>query len=113
MHEMSLAESMLQLVEETARREHANQVKTIFVEIGQLACVEPEALKFCFEAVSRRTMAEGSQLEIMSIAGTAHCPQCQQVVPMQALYDACPTCAFHPLQPISGTEMRVREIEIR
>ena len=112
MHEMSLAESMLQLVEETAHREQAKCVKTILIEIGQLACVEPEALKFCFEAVSRRTMAEGSRLEIVSVAGTAHCPRCQCVVPLETLYDACPLCGLQPLPPLSGTEMRVREIEI-
>ncbi len=112
MHEMSLAEGILQLAEKTARREEASQIKRIFVDIGQLSCVDTEALKFCFEAVSRRTMAEGSQLEIRHIAGSALCPQCQRTVPIQALYDACPNCEAHPLQPLTGTEMRVREIEI-
>ena len=50
MHEMALAEGILQLVEETAHREHAREVKLVVVEIGQLSNVEPEALKFCFVA---------------------------------------------------------------
>ena len=39
MHEMSLAEGILQLVEETARRESAQRVTTIVLEIGQLSAV--------------------------------------------------------------------------
>ena len=112
MHEMSLAEGILQLVEETARRERATQVKTIVVEIGQLSCVAPEALKFCFDSVSRGSMAEGAKLEIIDIAGSAYCSHCAAHVPMFERYDACPNCGKHPLQAINGTEMRVREIEI-
>ena len=51
MHEMSLAEGVLQLVEETAMRENAQRVKLVVLEIGRLSSVEPEALRFCFEAV--------------------------------------------------------------
>ena len=48
MHEMSLAESVLQLVEETAIREKAQRVKLVVLEIGRLSSVEPEAMRFCF-----------------------------------------------------------------
>ena len=52
MHEMSLAESVLQLVEETASREQAQRVKLVILEIGRLSSVEPDAMRFCFEAVT-------------------------------------------------------------
>ena len=112
MHEMSLAEGILQLVEETARREQASHVKTIVVEIGRLSCVEPEALKFCFDSVSRGSMAEDARLQIIDIAGSGYCSSCAANVTMLERYDACPNCGQHPLQAITGTEMRVREIEI-
>ncbi|MFA7282673.1 MAG: hydrogenase maturation nickel metallochaperone HypA, partial [Sterolibacterium sp.] len=50
---MSLAEGVLQLIENAARRENFARVKTIWLEIGQLSSVEPEALAFCFDAVTR------------------------------------------------------------
>ena len=92
MHEMSLAENILQLVESGARR--------------------AEALKFCFASVSRGSMADGAVLEINHVAGLGHCAHCGREVPMRELYDACPACDAHPLRPLAGTEMRVREIEI-
>lgn len=112
MHEMSLAEGVLQLVEEAARREHAVQVRTVVLAIGRLSSVEPEALRFCFEAVTRGSLAEGAVLEIIDVPGGGRCMDCAADVTMQSLYDACPNCAGYRLQATSGTEMRVREIEI-
>ena len=64
MHEMSLAEGVLQLVEDGARANAATGVTAVWLEIGALAQVEVEALRFCFDAVTRGTVADGARLEI-------------------------------------------------
>lgn len=112
MHEMSLAEGVLQLVEDTARRESASRVKLVVLEIGRLSSVEPEAIKFCFEAVTHGSIAQGAALEIIAVPGAGWCMQCAETVPMTELYGACPKCDSHQVQPTGGTEMRVKEIEI-
>jgi hydrogenase nickel incorporation protein HypA/HybF len=112
MHEMSLAEGVLQLVEDTARRERAHKVKLVVLEIGRLSSVEPEALKFCFEAVTHGSIAHGAALEIVAVPGAGWCMPCAATVNMDELYGACPQCGSHQVQPTSGTEMRVKEIEI-
>ena len=73
MHEMSLAEGMLQLVEDGARRNAAGAVKAVWLEIGTLAQVEVDALRFCFDAVTRGTLAQGARLEIVDTPGAAWC----------------------------------------
>ncbi|MBS1190888.1 MAG: hypA [Rhodocyclaceae bacterium] len=112
MHEMSLAEGVLQLVEETARREGAARVKTVVLEIGQLSSVEPEALKFCFEAVAHGTMADGAALAILDVPGAGWCMACSATVPLQEVFGTCPQCGGYQVQATGGTEMRVKEIEI-
>lgn len=112
MHEMSLAEGVLQLVEDTARRENAQRVKLVVLEIGRLSSVQPDALRFCFDAVTRGDIARDAALEIVDVPGAGWCMQCAVTVPMQELYGACPTCGSHQVQPTGGTEMRVKEIEI-
>ena len=57
MHEMSLAEGVLQIIEETARREGARRVKQVVLEIGRLSSVEASALAFCFDVVTRGSVA--------------------------------------------------------
>ena len=112
MHEMSLAEGVLQLVEETARREQASRVKLVVLQIGKLSSVAPEALRFCFEAVTRGSIAEGAALEIVDVPGAGWCVQCAATVPIAERYGECPVCGSHQVQPTGGTEMRVREIGI-
>jgi hydrogenase nickel incorporation protein HypA/HybF len=112
MHEMSLAEGVLQLVEETARRERAQRVKLVVLEIGRMSSVQPDALRFCFDAVTRGSIADHAVLEIVEVPGSGWCMPCSSTVPMQELYGACPTCGSYQVQPTGGTEMRVKEIEI-
>ncbi|MDP2808991.1 MAG: hydrogenase maturation nickel metallochaperone HypA [Rhodocyclaceae bacterium] len=69
MHEISLAEEIVQTIEEAARREGFGRVRTVFLEIGRLSCVEPDALAFCFESVALGSVAEGARLEIAELPG--------------------------------------------
>ena len=82
MHEMSLAEGVLQLVEDTARRENARRVKLVVLEIGRMSSVEPEAIKFCFEAVTHGSIAQGAALDIIAVPGAGWCMLCAETVPM-------------------------------
>lgn len=64
MHELSLAEETVRIVEDAARRDGFARVRTVFVEIGRDSCVMPEALAFCFESAAKGGVAEGARLEI-------------------------------------------------
>ena len=112
MHEMSLAEGVLQLMEDAAVKQGFTRVKTVWLELGQMAGVEEEALRFCFEVVARETLAHEARLEIEVLPGLGWCTQCDASVPMAELFDACPKCGDHHLQVTAGTEMRVRELEV-
>jgi hydrogenase nickel incorporation protein HypA/HybF len=112
MHEMALAEGMLQLVEDGARRNAAQAVKAVWLDIGALAQVEVGALRFCFDAVSRGTLAEGARLEIVATPGMAWCMPCGERVAIERRGDACPRCGSYQLQVVEGEDMRVREIEV-
>jgi hydrogenase nickel incorporation protein HypA/HybF len=112
MHEVALAEGMLRIVEDAARANAAHRVHTVWVELGALAHVEPDALAFCFDAVTRGGVAEGAKLEILRPAGAAWCMPCGARVPLARLGDACPTCGSYQLQVVDGEEMRVTEIGI-
>ena len=64
MHEMSIAESVLQIIEDTAQAEGCARVKAVWLEIGQLAGVEKESLRFCFDVVTRDSVAQDAKLEM-------------------------------------------------
>lgn len=112
MHEVSICEGIILLLEEQAVVQHFQQVETLWLEIGELAGVELEALRFSFEVVSRGTLAEGARLEILQPQGRAQCQDCTQSVPVKTRYDACPECGGHQLQVCAGDELRIKELEV-
>jgi hydrogenase nickel incorporation protein HypA/HybF len=112
MHEVALAEGVLRIVMDAARAHAAARVHTVWLELGALAHVEPDALAFCFDAVTRGSVAEGAKLEIARAEGTAWCMPCSARVPLSKLGDACPQCGSYQLQVVQGDEMRVTEIGI-
>ena len=112
MHEMSLAEGVLQVIEDAAQRDHFSKVTTVWLEIGQLSGVEPQAMAFCFDAVTRGSVAEGARLEIVATPGVGWCMAGAKSVPMNEVFGECPDCGGYQLQVTGGTEMRVKELEV-
>lgn len=112
MHEMALCESVIEIVEREAQQQQFSKVRAVVLEIGALSHVEPEAMRFCFSAVSRNTLAAEARFEIVSVPGAAWCMRCSKSVPLSQRYEPCPECGGHQLQVTAGDELRVKELEV-
>lgn len=112
MHEMSLCEGILQILEENALSQGFERVKTVWLEIGGLSGVEPEAMRFSFDAVTRGTLADQAQLKIIETPGQAWCMQCSTNVEVKQHFDECPKCGSYQLQVVGGEEMKIKELEV-
>jgi hydrogenase nickel incorporation protein HypA/HybF len=110
MHEMSLAEGILQIVEDAAAQQGFKRVTEVRLEIGALSGVEVEALSFCLDVVLKNSVADGAKVELERLPGRGFCLACSQPVEIAALYDACPQCGSYQVQATGGTEMRVKDL---
>ena len=112
MHEMSLCESILQILEAEAQKQSFSRVNLVRLEIGTLSHVEPEAMRFCFNAVTRGTLADQASLEILEPPGEAWCMDCEKTVSIAKRYDPCPDCNGHKLTVTAGDEMKIKDLEV-
>ena len=112
MHEMALCENILQVLEEQAVEQNYAAVKTVWLEIGPLAGVELEALRFSFDAVANGTLADQAELVIVETRGEAWCRSCAKTVLIRQRFDACPHCGGYELQVTGGEELRIKELEV-
>ena len=112
MHEMSLCESIISVMEAEAARQSFSRVKHIWIEVGAFSGAEPESMKFCFDAVSRGTLAEKAVFEIVTLPGEASCFSCGETVRLNERFDPCPRCGSHHLQLTGGEDLRIRELEV-
>jgi hydrogenase nickel incorporation protein HypA/HybF len=112
MHEASLAGGVLQLVEDTARREGFARLLELRLEAGQLAGVDIRALRFALESLAPGTLLDGARIEIDEPPGQAWCMACAQTVAIAQRGDACPVCSGYQLQPTGGMELRVVDMRV-
>ena len=112
MHEMSLAENVLQIIEDAAHTGQFQRVRTVVLEIGALAAVEPDAMRFCFDAVTRGSIAEGAQLEIVETPGAGRCTACGATLVLLEPYGLCPECGSGRIEIMSGKQMRVMDLNV-
>ena len=113
MHEMSLTEGVIRILETQAETHGFTKVKTVWLEIGELSTVVPESMEFCFDAVARgNPLTAGTKLEIIRIPGTAWCMDCSANVAVASRIDLCPKCGGAALAVTTGEEMRIKELEV-
>lgn len=68
MHELAVAQSIVEKVQETAA---GRRVRKVTVEIGRRSCVSGEALAFSFALVAEGSDVQGAELEILAVPGDA------------------------------------------
>lgn len=112
MHEVSLVESVVALIEDEWRKQAFSRVLAIRLKVGSLGHAEPQALLFCFDAVTSGTIADGARLEIETMPGAGWCSRCHQTVPLEERFSPCPLCGNDHVRMTTGDELRVAEMEV-
>lgn len=78
MHELSIAQEIL-ATSQAATSGHAGaQLERVKVAVGELTAIEPELLRFAWEALVEGTAEAGCVLDVEWRPARQHCPQCQE-----------------------------------
>jgi len=112
MHEVGLAQSIIEIVQRSAGENAARRVSCVSLSIGELANVELSSLMQALTVGVRGTVLEGARFEVAREQGSGWCMACAKTVPVHRIGQACPLCGAHQVAVTGGTEMRVSEIEI-
>jgi hydrogenase nickel incorporation protein HypA/HybF len=113
MHEMGIA---LQIVEIAAASipadvEHV-RVQKVNVNVGKLAAVVPQSLRFCFDVAIKDTPLDGAELVIRELPVVARCENCSSEWTINDPAFICKTCNSGSLEILSGRELDIESIEI-
>ncbi|MBF0171057.1 MAG: hydrogenase maturation nickel metallochaperone HypA [Nitrospinae bacterium] len=112
MHEMSIALSVVDIVADYARRNGAERVRRVTVEVGALSGVVPEALAFAYDEAAAGSLAEGSELTLVAIPSAARCRACGHAFAPDYHIFVCPACGSLETQLTAGEELAVTEMEV-
>lgn len=112
MHEMGIANSVLEAVRAEAARHPRAQPRKVAVRIGELAGLDSSALRFCIEALIRETNLAALELEIETCPRRHRCPRCGGQFNVKDYNFQCPGCGEMATECISGDQLELAYLEV-
>jgi hydrogenase nickel incorporation protein HypA/HybF len=112
LHELSIAESILDIATAEAVKHDASAVTAIKLRLGEFTGVVREALEFAFEIARQGTVAQRAVLEIEHVPLETRCPGCGLTArPGEDFCLACERCGKQ-VEILSGREMQVEYVDL-
>ena len=112
MHELSVAESVVRILEEQSTQGNFKRVRKIRLEVGALSTIVVDSLTFCFDSVAQGTVAESAELEVTVVSGDATCKKCGHQFETREFALACPECHSYEVRVQGGQDLRIKDVEV-
>ncbi|MGQ0840925.1 hydrogenase maturation nickel metallochaperone HypA/HybF [Actinokineospora sp.] len=108
MHELSITQSIVETIED---RLDGARVTVVRLEVGKLAGIVCDSLRFCFDVVAAGTTMEGARLDIDEPVGLGRCRDCGAEQEYGDLILLC-DCGSADIEVLAGRELRITSVEV-
>lgn len=112
MHELGVTQGIVDMAIARAREAGAKKVLDITLVIGEASSIIDDCVQFCFDFVSRETMAEGARLRFERVPLTMKCRRCGSLFSPRKEAWTCPQCKEWDAEIVKGTEFYMESIEV-
>ena len=112
MHEVALCESILESMKTIGKENRYPEICSVTVEIGAFQMVVPESLDFAFQALTKGTDFEATQLIQKVIPARARCRDCNQEQILESFFDPCSSCGSYHFEMLNGMELNISQMEV-
>jgi hydrogenase nickel incorporation protein HypA/HybF len=113
MHELYLAESIINIVGDYAARDGFKKVNSVSLSYGRLSCIETKTLQFAFDVQAKGTPAQGAALEFQVLPAMIRCFSCEKDLEVGTYSAICPKCGGEEVILTGGTEeLQILEMDV-
>lgn len=113
MHELSVALSLLELIEQKCREQGCRSVSSVRVRVGKASGILPDAFAFAFDAAKPQTVAREAKFVIDIVALGGVCSSCgNQFTTEEPYVLECPCCSSTSFKINQGRELELVELEV-
>lgn len=109
---MAIARNIINIAVSAAEKEGALKITRVNVIAGELRGIVPSQLIFNFGLMAENTIAGGAYLNLEIIPVVGRCRKCQEEFVVKDYPYLCTKCRSVDIQMVSGTELRVKDIEV-
>lgn len=112
MHEVSIAQEIISIAESCFAHGNCFSVQSVRVEIGEFSNIMIEPLEFAFNILIKESRMPDAKLIIKHIPLSIKCHDCWKISYLNEPFFYCAECESSHVEILTGTEMKVTEIEI-
>jgi Zn finger protein HypA/HybF involved in hydrogenase expression len=109
---MGIAVSIYRIARDAVASQPPGRLCRVRVAVGELSAVEPDLLRYAWEAVTAEGVDAGAELDVDWCRARQFCPSCNEEKDRTegGWLRLCPDCA-QPLRVEGGTELDVVRVE--
>lgn len=112
MHELSIAQNIIEIVMSNVPKDQLKDVRTISLRIGASSGIVADSLEFGFTAITAETSLRSARLNIEKVPFVIRCHSCGIEQENEEGSAVCASCGGIDTTIVSGTEMQFSEIEL-
>jgi len=112
LHELSIVETMVDMVMEKAREANAKKVLRVYLIIGELTGVLNDAVELYFAILTKDTIAAGAELFFQRPPTLVRCRNCSTEYTPENMKIVCPQCKEQKIEIISGRELYIDSLDV-
>lgn len=112
MHELSLINYLLRLVDREAIKAGGGRVTRVRVLAGEFSGVEPALLQSAFRIAAPTTSSRDASLEIQVVPLEAECRDCEKRTRVVDFRFVCAQCGSNQIDVLSGEELLLESITL-
>ena len=112
MHEMSIAQSILDIVHEEMQRHQVIRLEAINIAVGKLSAIVPSSLTFCYNILVDGTDMQGVHLNIRVVPIRYQCFDCGHTFESDEMTFTCPNCGADQPMITGGKDMTIENIVV-
>jgi hydrogenase nickel incorporation protein HypA/HybF len=119
MHELSIAQNILDIVDETLsgnlspeEKNNSKKLREVKIKVGELVAVVPESLKFCYECLIEDSPYAHSKLSVEILPVELLCRNCKHKFHTKENFFVCPQCQSFDIEILQGNELKIDYLEV-
>jgi hydrogenase nickel incorporation protein HypA/HybF len=111
-HELSIASAIVEAVQGEVAKRGSAHARRVAVRVGEFSAVDPDSLRFAFDALIRDTPLLDLILEIEVCPLRFRCRDCGECVTASEWIEICPSCGSRGVDRVGGDELDLAYLEM-
>lgn len=112
MHELSIANNIIEIVEEEKTKANAKIISELELEIGSMSGIIVEALEFALEEAKKNSALQQTHILYNEVMAEALCIECQNSFQVDDFFAVCPKCGSFKTDIIKGKDLKIKKLVV-